>query len=325
MRNWKVLIYLIIIVTAVFSACLGQEEAPLDPSAVVQGNLTISEGYTSGTVHPIWGYLLGEFSSFTMRWTEDPQAVFYEVRASEEPITTENWNRAVPMSVINAPADTANVFVQVEVETEPCIGCGLCEGVCPMEAISVQGGVAVIDYDLCTSCGQCQDICPVDAISGTRFGKNYFFGIRAFYGEGNPSEDISVSDQAYRLVYFNAHSTIGPDPGIQQCQRCEESEDSLGCYGGCYVLSDYKDEARTVFTGFGCPVDAIWQDTIPVGDLNNMIYIDYNLCISCGQCLLECWNYEERINPDPNAYIGFRSFKRRVVPADWVPEYPARP
>ncbi len=325
MKSKQIWTVLGIVLLASAAACFSESDPPMNPSAVTQGNLTVSEGFTSGIVVPIWGYRLGEFPTFTLRWTEDSAASFYEVRASKEAITTENWNDAVPMAIIQAPADTADVEVMVEVQSEPCIGCGLCEQVCPMNAITVQGGVAVIDYDLCTACGQCQDVCPVDAITGTRFGQNYFFGIRAFYGEGNPADEVFSSSGAYRLIYFNAHSTIGPDPGFQQCQRCIESVDSLGCYGGCYVLNDFEDEERTVFTGYGCPVDAIWQDTLPVGDLQDMIYIDYDECINCGQCLLECWNYQERINPDPNAYTGFRSFKRRVVSADWVPEYPDRP
>ncbi len=327
MKKKTVAISLCTVLLAVTAACFSEEEPPLNPTGLTQSSLTVKEGFTAGTVDPIWNYLLGELSCFTLNMPQDDQALWFEVRASEEPITTENWYYAIPMATVEAHADTANVFVQVEVEEEPCIGCGLCEQACPMGAITVQGGVAVIDYDLCTACGQCQDVCPVDAVSGTRFDRNYYFAVRAFYGENSPADEITVCDQAYRLVYFNAFSTFGPDPGFQKCQRCVASEDSLGCYAGCFVLNDWADRDRTVFTGEGCPEDAIWQDsdTLPVGGIINMIYIDYDDCISCGQCFLECWNYEQRINPDPNAYMGFKSFKRRVVPANWVPEVPDRP
>ncbi|MCK5132894.1 MAG: 4Fe-4S binding protein [Candidatus Sabulitectum sp.] len=227
------------------------------------------------------------------------------------------------METVIAPADTAYVFVKVEVQEEPCIGCGICEQVCPMGAIAVQGGIAVIDYDLCTACGQCMDVCPVDAITGTRYAKNYYFGIRAFYSEENPATAIAVSEEAWRLIYYNNHYTYVP--GTNNCGLCEQSEDSLGCYGGCYVLNDFKDQERTIFTGYGCPVDALWQDTLPIGPVGYMIYIDYDDCINCGQCLLECWNYNLVINPDPGAYFGMRSIKRRVVPAGWVTDQPLRP
>ncbi|MCK5841176.1 MAG: 4Fe-4S binding protein [Candidatus Sabulitectum sp.] len=260
--------------------------------------------------------MTGEFSAFTLRWTEVTDAQYYEIRASETPITAENWNQATVMTTVQAPADTAYVFVRVEVQEEPCIGCGLCEQVCPMDAIVVQGGIAIIDYDLCTACGQCMDVCPVDAITGTRYAKNYFFGIRAFFGEENPSADIAVSADAWRLIYYNNYYTFIP---TNSCGLCTAGDESA-----CYIITDYAD-GTDIFCGYGCPVDAVWQDTLPIGSIPDMIYIDYDECISCGQCMFECWNYHEIINPDPHAYTGMRSLKRRVVSADWVTDQPLRP
>ncbi len=48
--------------------------------------------------------------------------------------------------------------------TEDCINCGACEPVCPVNCISEQGDVRVIDAAVCTDCGACVDTCPVDAI-----------------------------------------------------------------------------------------------------------------------------------------------------------------
>ena len=52
-----------------------------------------------------------------------------------------------------------------------CIGCRLCEIKCPVKAIKMEKGVAVIDADLCTACGICVKGdgkrfkgCPVGAI-----------------------------------------------------------------------------------------------------------------------------------------------------------------
>ncbi len=53
----------------------------------------------------------------------------------------------------------------VEVVAEECTSCGICADVCPVEAISLDGGVALIDQDECTQCLVCLDECPVEAIS----------------------------------------------------------------------------------------------------------------------------------------------------------------
>ncbi len=44
--------------------------------------------------------------------------------------------------------------------SQGCIGCGLCTKICPHEAITVDGNLAVIDYEKCTNCGLCASVCP---------------------------------------------------------------------------------------------------------------------------------------------------------------------
>lgn len=52
----------------------------------------------------------------------------------------------------------------VKVDAEECVGCETCIPVCPVEAISMVDGVAVIDTEKCTECGTCIAECPVEAI-----------------------------------------------------------------------------------------------------------------------------------------------------------------
>ena len=51
---------------------------------------------------------------------------------------------------------------------EACVGCGMCEVVCPHGIFSVQQKKARInDRDECMECGACAKNCPADAIGVT--------------------------------------------------------------------------------------------------------------------------------------------------------------
>ncbi len=51
---------------------------------------------------------------------------------------------------------------------EDCVGCGVCEIVCPHGVLSVENRTAqVIDKDGCMECGACALNCPTAAVSVT--------------------------------------------------------------------------------------------------------------------------------------------------------------
>ena len=59
-----------------------------------------------------------------------------------------------------------STHISLQLDVERCIGCGLCETVCPHGVFLVQQGKAQIrDRDACIECGACARNCPVDAIS----------------------------------------------------------------------------------------------------------------------------------------------------------------
>ncbi|MDZ4182886.1 MAG: 4Fe-4S binding protein [Candidatus Cloacimonadaceae bacterium] len=53
----------------------------------------------------------------------------------------------------------------VTIDKETCIGCGACVDVCPVSALSMEDGKAVVDEGTCIDCGACIGTCPVAAIT----------------------------------------------------------------------------------------------------------------------------------------------------------------
>lgn len=52
-----------------------------------------------------------------------------------------------------------------KVDAAKCVGCGACEGTCPVGAIKLDGDKAVVDETTCVSCGACVGDCPAEAIT----------------------------------------------------------------------------------------------------------------------------------------------------------------
>ena len=52
-----------------------------------------------------------------------------------------------------------------KVDAEKCAGCESFVGACPVEAIKMVDGKAVIDEGACVECGACVGECPCEAIS----------------------------------------------------------------------------------------------------------------------------------------------------------------
>jgi NAD-dependent dihydropyrimidine dehydrogenase PreA subunit len=56
--------------------------------------------------------------------------------------------------------------VTLKLDAASCVGCGMCEVVCPHGVFAVTDRKAAItDRDLCMECGACARNCPVEAIA----------------------------------------------------------------------------------------------------------------------------------------------------------------
>ncbi|OPY89049.1 MAG: Ferredoxin [Syntrophus sp. PtaU1.Bin208] len=49
------------------------------------------------------------------------------------------------------------------IDKEACAGCGVCAERCPVDAVSIEEGKAIVNRKICLGCGVCARFCPVDA------------------------------------------------------------------------------------------------------------------------------------------------------------------
>jgi len=54
----------------------------------------------------------------------------------------------------------------VSVNQEPCIGCGECVDVCPVDVYEMESSKSKpVNADECIGCMSCVEVCPVDVIT----------------------------------------------------------------------------------------------------------------------------------------------------------------
>jgi len=67
---------------------------------------------------------------------------------------------------------SANLVAGVQGCTYGCLGYGDCVNVCKYDALSIQNGLAVVDYEKCVGCRACEKICPRNIITMVPFKKS---------------------------------------------------------------------------------------------------------------------------------------------------------
>ncbi len=63
-------------------------------------------------------------------------------------------------------------------DEEKCVGCGLCEEVCPAGAALVADWQSAVNKEKCIGCFECVTVCPETAVE-----PDWFSDIPEFHGE----------------------------------------------------------------------------------------------------------------------------------------------
>ncbi len=87
-----------------------------------------------------------------------------------------------------------------------CIGLGTCVKACPFEAISVEKGVAVVDYTKCKGCGICVSACPKSIIKLIPFDSKHWVGCMSVDDGKNTRKVCDVGCISCRLCEKNCET-----------------------------------------------------------------------------------------------------------------------
>lgn len=157
--------------------------------------------------------------------------------------------------------------MSLNIDKSKCIGCGACVVECPVEALDLVDGIAVVDPEKCIECGKCVKVCPADALSlpdkpakadekldpeaGSKFNlKDPLPEAVADYAQGNEKKTIrsqvppvaggDVWSGVWVIIEYN-NEKVAP-VSWELLGEGRKLADAIGC-GLCGVITGHQVEA----------------------------------------------------------------------------------
>ena len=153
-----------------------------------------------------------------------------------------------------------------KVDPQKCIGCTICVQKCPVKAITMQDGKAVIDREKCIQCGLCIQACPVSAISVV---EEAAVTVDSVIVEPDSTEVVEPEE--------------APSTGMIEMEEDESPvvEEIEAQIASTYYAVDESKCIGCMVCPRSCPVDAIEMR-------QGTAKIDTGKCIRCGLCEKDC-------------------------------------
>jgi uncharacterized Fe-S center protein len=95
---------------------------------------------------------------------------------------------------------------RVAVDGDKCVGCGLCQEVCPAGAAIVADGKSVVNKEKCIGCFECVTVCPETAVE-----PDWFSDVPEFMERLTEYAFGAVKNKAGKVCYMNFLLNITPD------------------------------------------------------------------------------------------------------------------
>ena len=173
---------------------------------------------------------------------------------------------------------------------DKCLGCGICERMCPTTCITLvevkdDEGKDVkrpqVNLGRCMMCGYCAEYCPTDAMTVTPdyelaayTREGLIFGPRELHYEGT-TEGMEVKLEEHLLSNLEKGITDEPTSFFVTDRPELDNDACIGC-GRCVKV---------------CPTDVITMQTVGENDKGKPIKrpkFELSKCVCCENCVIEC-------------------------------------
>jgi coenzyme F420 hydrogenase subunit beta len=208
--------------------------------------------------------------------------------------------------------------VKVIFDSHVCSGCGMCEGICPVNCITLSNGIGKIDDDKCIRCGLCYFVCPrsylpIKVLNMTQEGASEIkdYGKVGYFKEAcvaqtkvkeisEVCQDGGISSTALHYLFKKGlidlafGAKMSEDPWRPEPMMLEKKEDIITTAGTKYVnnpnlkLLKEKglDDKKLAVVGVPCQMQALLKSNIYNIGIPSHNNVEYRIGIFCMESFL---------------------------------------